>query len=133
MGLEALSRGAKSSVFVDNSAKAVEIIRKNAEKTHLSDKCRIERGDFAEKLQRLSGEKFDIVFIDPPYAAGVIPDALRALKKGQNLKSTSYVVCEAGDDGAFFGGDAELEASFEVLRRAKYGVARVLIIRPLEG
>lgn len=132
MGLEALSRGAESAVFIDKSPKAVEVIRKNAEKTRLSDKCRIECGDFSEKLARLNGEKFDVVFLDPPYALGAIPKALSALLRGGNINGDSYVVCEAGSAEDFFGGDAALEAAFDVVRQAKYGVAHVIILRPKE-
>ncbi len=132
MGLEALSRGADSAVFVDRSPKAVEIIRKNAEKTRLADKCRIECGDFSEKLARLGTERFDIVFLDPPYALGAIPKALSALLRGKNIDGGSYVVCEAGADEDFFGGEAALEAAFDVVRRAKYGVAHVIILQPKE-
>lgn len=130
MGLEALSRGAESAVFVDKSRQAVDIIKKNAAKTRLADKCRIECGDFSERLARMRGERFDIVFLDPPYALGAIPKVLSMLIDAKNVDSDTYIVCEAGAEVDFFGGDAALESAFDVVRRAKYGIAHVIILRP---
>lgn len=131
LGLEALSRGAESAVFIDNSREAAGIIRANAAKTHLSDKCRIETADVAEKLGRMGSEQFDIVFIDPPYASGRVPETLSLLLRHGRLKPTSYVVAETRD-GDVFGADERLASAFTVYRSNAYGIVHMTILQPSE-
>ncbi len=126
MALESLSRGAESAVLLDKSKDAVTVIRKNAEKTRLADKCKIYCADCFDYLSRNKGEKFDIVFIDPPYALNLVGKSLSALLKAESLKPTSIVVCESGAPDVF-GGDKTLEDNFEILKSGKYGVAYVNI------
>lgn len=64
LGIEALSRGASEVVFVDKSAAALKLIRENLELCGLSDRARVRNGDSLAYLR--SGEKFDLVFLDPP-------------------------------------------------------------------
>ncbi len=122
LALEALSRGAKSAVVADSSKAAVTVINKNIEKTKLSD-CRVLLSDWKESLRRLKGEKFDIVFLDPPYAMQIIPDILTALLP--YLKQTSTVVCESGYDLS-----KDIAEDFEIKKSTKYGVAYITIVRP---
>ena len=79
LSLEALSRGAAEAVLCDSSREAVNIIRRNAEKTRLADKCKINVTDANAFIGRLGSEKFDIVFLDPPYALKLIPGVLNRL------------------------------------------------------
>ena len=74
MGLEALSRGAEKAVMVDNSREAIEIMKANAQKTHLYQKTSILCMDFQQYIRSARGKiQFDIVFLDPPYALRLIP------------------------------------------------------------
>ena len=67
LGLEALSRGAEKAHLIDKSADAVAIIKANAQKTHLWERCRLVLSDYAEYLRVSKGkQKFDFVFLDPP-------------------------------------------------------------------
>ena len=129
MALEALSRGASKAVLVDSSRDAVGVIKKNIEKTRLGDSCSVFCADYAEALARMRGrERFDIVFLDPPYKSGAVAPALKLLRKYELLKPTSIVVCESGDD-AFLASVGEL---YEVVKSAKYGVAYVTILKVKE-
>lgn len=131
LALEALSRGAEFAVMVDNSRAAADIIKKNSEKTRLNDKCRVEIGDVKDRLYRMRDtEAFDIVFMDPPYAKGLVPSTLAALLKYCRVKPTSYIVCETGSEDDVFGEDETLAAKFNVFRKAQYGVAFVSILQP---
>jgi 16S rRNA (guanine966-N2)-methyltransferase len=101
LGLEALSRGAASCVFVDSSRKAVDVIRKNCEScptlTPLTSVfCRdaTKNLSFIEKIN----SKFTLVFADPPYGKNMIPLALKALSKAENLSDGALVVAEHGMD-----------------------------------
>ena len=71
LGLEALSRGALSCVFVEQDRALLKLIDRNAEKCHLADRCEVVRADvMALRLPppRLTGLPADMVFVDPPYA-----------------------------------------------------------------
>ena len=80
LGIEALSRGANSAVFVDQREDACKIIRENLRRTKLETQGRVVRSDYLDYLRR-SREKFDIIFADPPYAIDgldTIPDKVFA-------------------------------------------------------
>lgn len=137
MGLEALSRGAVSAVMVDHSKAAISVVKQNIEKTKLegalavcSDSLEFLR---AEGRKRVEGAKYDIVFLDPPYAEKLIPKALELLLSGRLIKRTSLIVCESGSDADVFGGNHELEAHFELLRSVKHGIAHINLITPKRG
>ncbi len=130
MGLEALSRGAVSAVMVDSSRAAAEVIRRNASKTGL-DGAEVVCCDSVKWLSDAArqGLSYDIVFMDPPYAAGLIPSCLWGLVRGGLLKKSSVIVCESGSNEGVFGGDAELEGRFDVIKSTRYGVAFVNILK----
>lgn len=128
MGLEALSRGAVGAIFVDISNAACDIIRVNAKKTRLEDRCRVFCRDYKSFLGSVK-EKFDIVFIDPPYAMRAVPDALYALLERGALKKTTFAVCESAEDD-IFSGHEDLRGKFETIRKAKYGAAYITLISP---
>lgn len=132
LALEALSRGATEAVMCDSSREAVAIMKKNAEKTRLAPKCRINLCDASAMIGRLGEEKFDIVFLDPPYALKLIPGVLKKLIECGRLKSTSTVVCETAEDSDVFGNDTALADKFTVKRAARYGAAFVTILNPKE-
>ena len=69
MGLEALSRGAMSAVFVDNAKPAWDAMDQNIRALKMTDRSRLLYLDYADALRRLQSEKrrFDIIFLDPPY------------------------------------------------------------------
>ena len=101
LGLEALSRGAAVCTFVDQSRQASEVIKRNAQKTHLFDRCRILNTDWSAYVRGLRGkERFDIVFLDPPYAAGLVQPVLKRLIEANALADGAVIVTEHGDDTA---------------------------------
>ena len=67
VGLEFASRGSKKVYMCDNSKKAIEIIERNIEKTHLNDKVELFNCDFKTVLSKFGEEKIDIIYLDPPY------------------------------------------------------------------
>lgn len=131
MGLEALSRGAASAVLVDKSRDAIAIIQKNAVATRLADRCKILCVDSIEYLRREAGAGFDIVFLDPPYATSLIKTSLEALLGRGLLKKGSFIVCESGKEDVFEG-DEGLSARFDIVKKARYGIAYVTILTPAE-
>ncbi len=69
VGIEALSRGAKRVVFVELDGRCIETIKTNLLLTKLFERAKVVKGDARRKLPQLlaEGERFDIVFLDPPY------------------------------------------------------------------
>ncbi len=99
LALEALSRGAESAVMIDESAEAIEIIKKNAKKTGLIKSCRISRMDYSEYLKSADGrEKFDVIFLDPPYSKSMKDEILKKLMRTDILADGCIVVCETDKD-----------------------------------
>lgn len=96
LALEALSRGASYAVMGDVSPEAVAIIRKNALKTKLAENTRILNVDYKTLIKGLEKrEKFNIVFIDPPYASELIEDTLARLVRSDVLAPNAIVICES--------------------------------------
>ena len=106
MALEALSRGASEAVLIDKSKNAMRVIEKNAEKCRLTDMCKIINSDALDYIRRNKGKKFDIIFLDPPYASGFYQPVLNALYVNDMLKPTSIIVCES-DFGELLEGDCK--------------------------
>lgn len=99
MALEALSRGAQRAVMVDQSSEAVDVIKKNAVKTGLINSCKILRMDYSEYLKSASGkEKFDIIFLDPPYSKSMKNEILKKLMRTDLLADGCIIVCETDKD-----------------------------------
>lgn len=100
MALEALSRGAERAVIVDASRAACEVIKENALKTKLMKQCRVVTSDWKEYIRGASGrEKFDLVFLDPPYQEGILDDILHRLQYSELLEKGAIIVCESDKDG----------------------------------
>lgn len=96
LGLEALSRGAKTAVLVDKSAESVKIIAENAKLTRLERQVSICREEVFQAIRRLEnvGESFDLVFCDPPYNLGFAGKVLLALDAGKMLQPGGILVLE---------------------------------------
>lgn len=121
LGIEALSRGAESCVFVDKSRKSLDITRKNLEKTHLLSRAKIVLNDF-EAFLKNNTESFNLVFLDPPYKDGLIPRTLELLKNGA-LAEGALVVCETDDKLK-----CEIPAGYLPIKEKKYGRCRIIIL-----
>ena len=75
MGIECLSRGAAFAVFVDQRRDAFEVVKKNLALTNLQDRAQVICGNARDFVARTS-EGFDLVFLDPPYASGLLEEML---------------------------------------------------------
>lgn len=93
LGIEALSRGAKSAVFVDHQANACALIKENLRRTKLEEQGTVVRSDYLEYLKRTRNQ-FDIVFLDPPYAEVFLETALKCLSEIDILRSGGIIVTE---------------------------------------
>ena len=119
LGLEALSRGAKSCDFVDLSKDAVNIVKRNVEKCRLSEVSNIHQCDFKVAISKFSDGYFDLVFLDPPYGKNIGVEAISVLDR--IVKKSGLIVLET-DSIDFV---PEEVGSFEKYDTRKYG--RVVI------
>jgi 16S rRNA (guanine966-N2)-methyltransferase len=96
LGLEALSRGASNTVFVDKSPQAVTVIRKNIETLAVQDRARVLRHDLTRGLTPLESVvgDFTLIFLDPPYGKGLARLTLEKLDKWMRLALGSLIVVE---------------------------------------
>ncbi len=126
LGIEALSRGAESVVFVDSSKESVKLIKSNIEGCGLGDTSRVYNSDFAH-FCAVSGDEFDIVFIDPPYASGLYDAAIKAVLP--LLSSFAMVICEHPPEVSL---PQEL-LSLKVYRTYRYGKVMLTVYRKCEA
>lgn len=118
LGLEALSRGAASATFVDAAREAVDIVKKNARTTGFFDDSRYAVSDWRNYIRKASGrDKYDLVFIDPPYAMECCKDALVRLVSAELLAPGAIVVLESGTEII----NPEELSDFEVMKSTSYG------------
>ncbi len=93
MGIEALSRGAKSAVFVDMRQDACAVVRANLEKTRLTPNAQVLRSDYLSYLSNCR-ETFDLIFLDPPYAEIFLENALKSISEIDILSECGILICE---------------------------------------
>ena len=124
LSLEALSRGAASAFISDSDGNACEIIKRNAKKTKLFERTRIVCSDYKSVIKGLSGkEKFNLIFLDPPYKSDFLADALLRIAEGGIAADGCLIVCES---------DKEISVSFDdfsLVKQAKYGKAYITVLR----
>ena len=92
MGIEALSRGAKEAVFVDNRRESIAIVKRNLAATKLADNAKVVQMDSVSYLN-IGKEKFDFLFLDPPYGTGLLQAALSKAEAVMN--KGGLILCES--------------------------------------
>ena len=124
MALEALSRGAESALLADSGTDAVNIIKSTAKKARLYEKCRVLCSDYKSVIRGCADrEKFDIIFLDPPYKSGFLQDALDRIIKADIIADEGLVICESDSD------TPPVCDSLSLDRHAKYGKTYITVFR----
>ena len=126
IGLEMLSRGAKKAVLCDNSKEAVGIIKKNIEKTHSQEKAEIYNLDFETCLEKIKNQKFDIIYLDPPYATDYIYKALSKIIELGIAKKESLIIIETDDEQRILKEIEKIEV--KIIDKRKYGRATIIFL-----
>lgn len=103
IGIEALSRGAKEAVFIENGSRQLECIRENLKITDLEDRTKILPCDVLSGLKELEGAgiRFDFVFMDPPYHHEYERHVLDALKDSPLIDGGTLIITEASKETDF--------------------------------
>lgn len=118
IGLEALSRGAKEAVFVENNKEAISCIEENIRFTKMNDRSKLLKMDVLSAIKRLNGvEAFDIIFMDPPYNNDYEKQVLASLMGTTLINSETIIVVEADVKTEF---SYLLKMGYELQRYKKY-------------
>ncbi len=122
LGIEALSRGAESAVFVDRRADAVKLVRDNLTLCGLADRAQVVCADAMAHLAAVRG-KYDLVFLDPPYGEDLLERAIAHIARFDILAPHGIIVAESPVEKAL----PALSAPYGVYREYRYGKIKVTI------
>lgn len=131
IGIEALSRGAKSCTFVERDKEAVKCIKKNLETTHFTDQSVVMASDVNSALYNLRvKERFDIVFMDPPYDQDLYASTLSVIKGLDIIDKDTMIIAEAASDNDF---SFTTSLGYEITRIKDYKNNKHVFLRLMEG
>lgn len=127
IGIEALSRGADSCIFVDNNKKNHALIKENLIKTRLESKARLIIADVKKALVTLSGEgvKADLIYLDPPYDSPDLTSVINSVFELGIISGNGLLVAEHAYS------NSQWSDSIATKRQKKYGDTCLTIISPL--
>jgi 16S rRNA (guanine966-N2)-methyltransferase len=124
LGIEAISRGARFALFVDNGAEARALLRSNVEALGLGGVTKVFRRDATDLGAAHPVEPFSLVFLDPPYGKGLAEQALGSLRDGGWLTPGALLVVEEAKVAPFVAPDG-----FEELERRLYDDTEFVLLR----
>ena len=129
IGIEAISRGAKKVILCDKSKEAVNIIRKNIEKTHTEEKVELYNLDFKKVLREKVEEKQDIVYLDPPYKTDFAIQALEILLEKELIDEKSIIIIETDNEKDILNKISKMKLKVRDTR--KYGRAYLIFLEKI--
>jgi len=124
LGLEAMSRGAKYALFIEEAAEARALIRDNVETLALTGATKIFRRDAAKLGDMGPMEPFDLVFCDPPYGQGLAEKSFLSARDGKWLAPSALLVVEEAVKAGF-----KTPQGFEELERRTYDDTEIVFLR----
>ncbi|MYL82636.1 16S rRNA (guanine(966)-N(2))-methyltransferase RsmD [Desulfovibrio aerotolerans] len=126
VGIEALSRGAASAVFIENNPAVAKVLRDNLRGLGIGSRAaRVVEADVAKALPRLAGRRFDLVAIDPPYGQGLLPPTLAKLASVGLVAEDGVIVAEIESGAELAAGD--VPPTFDCLIDRTYGQTRIIV------
>lgn len=127
IGLEFLSRGAKRAVLCDSSKDAIKIIKQNLQKTHFEEKVEVYNMEFTKLVERLQNQKFDIIYIDPPYATDFIKISLEKIIEYELVNENTKIIVETDDETRILNQIEKMDV--EITDKRKYGRATIIFLK----
>ena len=121
LAFEALSRGAAECVFVERRSDAVHLVQENLALCKLTDRAHVRQGDALAYLR--SGEKFDLVFLDPPYASGLLEQALTDIAAFDICRQHGIIVAESAAETVL----PALPPPYQLYREYRYGKIKLTV------
>lgn len=125
--LEFLSRGAKRAVLCDSSKDAIKIIKQNVQKTHFEEKVEVYNMEFTKLVERLQNQKFDIIYIDPPYATDFIKISLEKIIEYELVNENTKIIVETDDETRILNQIEKMDV--EITDKRKYGRATIIFLK----
>lgn len=125
-GIEAVSRGAKKAILCDKSKQAIEIIKKNIEKTHTQQQIELYQTTFEELLTTKIKEKLDIIFMDPPYQTDFAYEAVKIIIEKNLIGEDSIIVIETDQEKRVK--EQLKKVEIEIMDERKYGRAHLIFL-----
>ena len=127
IGIEALSRGAKEAVFVENNKEAINCIKDNLRFTKLGNSGIVMAYDVMSAISMLEGRnaKFDIVFMDPPYNKEIEKEVLDRLEQSEIIDSDTMIIVEASLNTSF---SYLKDMGYELFKEKKYKTNKHMFI-----
>ena len=119
LGIECLSRGAESAVFVDQSTEAVKIVKENLKTCGMT--AAVFQEDAISFLRHCGS--FDLIFVDPPYDAGLYDTVLKTINLVDILSDGGIIICEARRETAL----PELTAPYKKRKEYGYGKTKICV------
>lgn len=129
LAIESLSRGAEKAVLCDFSSEAVKVININLEDTRLKSKAEVLNKDYLETLNKLKkrSEKFDIIFLDPPYKTDYILKSIERILEYNLLQENGIIIAETDDKNKIE--EIKNMEGIEIYDDRKYGIVHIIFIR----
>lgn len=129
IGIEAISRGAKSVTFCDNSIEAIKIIKSNIENTRSINESTVLCMDYISALKKLADNKnkFDIIYLDPPYKTDFANKAIEQILNLDLLSKEGIIILETDDTSKIE--EINNNNKIEIFDKRKYGRAILIFIR----
>ena len=126
VGIEAVSRGAKKAILCDNSKNAIDIIKKNVEKTHTLNETEIYQTSFENLLKTKLNEIPKITFIDPPYDTNFAYEAVKIMQEKGLINEESIIVIETDQEKRVIEQLNNLDIKID--NKRKYGRANLIFL-----
>ena len=129
IGIEFLSRGAEKVYFCDKSPKAVDMIKKNLDKTKLKDKATILNNDYIDCIDKIKNIKFDIIFLDPPYKENFSKQAIKKISESKLLKNEGIIIEETDEPERDIKEIENINIDYKIYDLRKYGRASLIFLK----
>ena len=127
LGLESLSRGAKKAVLCDKSYEAIDIIKKNINKTHFEEKTKVLCMDYKKCLSTID-EKFDLIFIDPPYKLDIAVNSAEIILDNNLLSPDGIIIIETDEEEREIQKIKKL-SNIEIINLRTYGRVKLIFLK----
>jgi len=122
LGIEALSRGAEKAIFIEHNSHILTALRRNIKECGLEEKSEVLPCDVWQGLRILAvrGEAFDLIFIDPPYAQGLVKKTLKELSQRGLVAPQGLIIAEHS-----LKEDLSVPFPWELIDRRQYGITNI--------
>ena len=121
-GLECLSRGAKNVTFLESYTEVLNILKKNIDSLNQQNKTKvIEKDVFSQNTLKLLNDKFDIIFMDPPYKEKKLPFLLNTITELKLLNTSGIIIIHRHKKE-----EDDLPKEFKLILEKNYGISKII-------